>query len=304
MAPAERGSRLLVSELSNMAHCHVCEICHGNRVSLIYVMSRFDIYRCLTCSHLFSDIKVRHEAYRQDYYLKSHKEYFERPDQKLYRRLHHFIRKHQPEIRHPKLLDIGTGIGSLPRYFEAQGYESWGIDTSEDSINYGGKVLKIARLEAVSVDDFKPACLFNVATAVYVIEHVRQPIQFLQATARLLEQNGLLICLTVNSASFFFSIAEMLYRVSGGRFLSPLERLCEVHHLHHFNERSLNWALDQSGFVIVERFSMNLPLSSLTVSPLQRLILGVLYSLSPVFNSYFLQGVVCIKKGVKSGSHG
>ena len=271
-----------------------CPICSSHGVRVAYSLPRFDLLLCPHCTHLFSHLKVEPESYQADYFLESNSDHWDNPEEILFDQLDSLIQKYMPNQREGlRTLDVGTATGYLPRHFGALGYESWGIDVSEEATRYGTQELNIPRLQAGKIEDFRPAEPFPVITNIYVIEHIPDPVPFLEGIRRSLSDNGIFICMTVDSNSMIFGLAKFLYRVSGGRSFAALERICEVHHLNHFNRKSLDHALDRAGFEIIHRFSQNLPLRTLTLRPLQRLAVTALYGLSPLLDSWFLQGVVC-----------
>ena len=278
-----------------------CPICLGDSASPAYKFPRFDLLICPQCSHLFSILKVAPEAYEAEYFLEANKEHWENPEEQLFDELDALIQKHKPIPREElRTLDVGTATGYLPRHFGALGYESWGVDISEEAIQHGTQQLNIPRLQAANIEIYVPEQPFPVVTNNYVLEHVTDPVPFLKGIRRSLSDDGIFICTTVDSNSLIFKVSKFLYRITGGRAYAPLERICEVHHLNHFTRESLELALNTAGFEIVERFNHNLPLRTLTLRPLQRVAVAVLYGLSPILDSWFAQGVVCRPK--ESGS--
>lgn len=275
----------------------VCPICSSRGARADYSLPRFDLLVCPHCTHLFSRLKVEPEAYEADYFLESNTEHWDNPEEVLFDQLDSLIQKYMPKPREElRTLDVGTAIGYLPRHFGALGYESCGVDVSEEAIRHGTEQLNIPRLQAALIENYSAAEPFPVITNIYVIEHVPDPVPFLEGIRRNLSDDGIFICMTVDSNSMIFALSKFIYRVSGGRSFSALERICEVHHLNHFNRQSLAHALDRAGFETIHRFNQNLPLPTLTLRPMQRLAVAILYKLSPLFNSWFLQGVVCRSK--------
>jgi len=257
-------------------------------------LPRFDLLRCANCTHLFSRLKVASESYGAEYFLESNAEHWDNPDIALFDQLDATFREYYPgDVKGLRSLDVGAATGYLTRRFGELGYESWGIDISEEAVRHGTEVLGIPRLVAAHLEEFNPVTPFPIITSLYVIEHVPNPVEFLRNVRRILSDEGVFICMTVDSSSIFFRWAEAIYHLSRGYSYAAIERVCEVHHLHHFNRQSLERALRQQGFEIVHRFKRNLPLNSVTLSPLQKLAVGGMYALSPVLDSWFLQGVVC-----------
>ena len=274
-----------------------CKLCLTPRAKLAFKTPRFDLLVCSECRHLFSYVKVHPEHYEGDYFFDKQKEYFTHPDIKLFDYMHQLVFQCRPNLKSKlTMLDAGTAIGVLPQHFNSMGYQSFGIDISQDAILYGAEKLSIPRLEAIAIQNFKPNFLFNVIICNNVIEHVEDPNSFFREVRRLLADEGLFLCITVNSDSLIFALAKWIYQATRGVCFQFLERVCEVHHLHHFNERSLEKSLENSGFRVIKRFGWNLPTNSISVTPIQKFIISFLYQISKLTNSYFLQGVVCVKK--------
>jgi 2-polyprenyl-3-methyl-5-hydroxy-6-metoxy-1,4-benzoquinol methylase len=277
-----------------------CPICSTQNAREAYALPRFNLLVCANCTHLFSNLKVEPESYDADYFLESNTEHWDNPEETLFNRLDSIIQTYKPDERgNLRTLDVGTATGYLPRHFGALGYESCGLDISEEAVRYGTETLNIPRLQGADIENYIPEQPFPVITNIYVIEHVPDPVPFLEGIGRSLADDGIFICMTVDSDSLIFTLAKFLYRATGGRCFAPLERICEVHHLNHFNRKSLEHALDKAGFETIHRFHQNLPLRTLTLGRLQRLAVAVLYGISPLINSWFLQGVVCRRKQVQ-----
>jgi 2-polyprenyl-3-methyl-5-hydroxy-6-metoxy-1,4-benzoquinol methylase len=271
-----------------------CQICSTPGAYVEMSLPRFDLLRCPTCTHFFSRLKVAAEAYGAEYFLESNFDHWENPEIPLFDELHAMICRFYPgDVKGLRSLDVGAAIGYLPRRFGELGYESWGIDISEEAVHYGTEELKIPRLRATQLEHFTPDAPFPVITSLYVIEHVTDPMGFLENIRRILSDDGIFICMTVNSNSLFYRLAGALFHATGGRSYKAIERICEVHHLHHFNGPSLERALGHTGFEVIHRFNRNLPLRTLTLNPIQRAAVAAMYGLSPLLDSWFLQGVVC-----------
>lgn len=274
-----------------------CQICGSDQIRVAYEMNKFDLLKCSKCGHLFSFVKEKQEDYKGHYFFGDKKEYFEHPDERLYSKLHRLIQKyHSAQKKIYRLLDVGTGVGALPKHFDQLGYDGYGIDISEEAIRYGKEELKTPNLTATPIESYYPDTKFDVVICNNVIEHVPDPVNLAKNIYRLLSDDGLFLCVTVDSKSPIFYLSEKLFQLSKGTFRGPLERVCDVHHLHHFNQSSLEYVLKVSGFETRSRFGWDLPLESILLTPLQKIAVSAAYGVSAVINSHFLQGVVCVKR--------
>jgi len=65
-----------------------CSICRDNGKAIL-MESRLNIYRCNSCLHTFTDApKERQEKYDDDYFLKTHKAWFNNPNYGLFDFIH------------------------------------------------------------------------------------------------------------------------------------------------------------------------------------------------------------------------
>jgi hypothetical protein len=82
-------------------------------------------------------------------------------------------------------LDEGAGLGLLVRLLRDSGYEAWGHDPYA--------------LPIVAEPYILPTCpdgTFQLVTAIEVIEHTQQPVEFVQSLATRLDRRGVLILTT------------------------------------------------------------------------------------------------------------
>lgn len=119
-----------------------------------------------------------------------------------------------------RLLDIGSGDGSLVAYSAAKGLEARGIDIG-DGVDFERDRLPCA-------DDS-----YDIATMFSVIEHLRDPANILAEAKRVLNSRGVLVIVTPN-----------IDRAKSQFWDDPT-------HKHPYNPRSLSRLLEMSGFETV-----------------------------------------------------
>jgi SAM-dependent methyltransferase len=129
-------------------------------------------------------------------------------------------------------LDYGCGTGGLVRYAGRRGHDAVGFEPSPFAAR-----LPQHGIPLIAGDELSDAAgIFDVVTAIEVIEHVLDPMDELRRMRALLRPGGLLFMTTGNAAPY----AE---RLTKWRYVIP-----EIH-LSYFEPRTLERALDQTGFV-------------------------------------------------------
>ena len=123
-------------------------------------------------------------------------------------------------------------------------------------------------LHQLALEDFAPAHgdQFDVAFAVFVLEHVADPVAFTDAAARVLKPGGVFLALTLNRWHYFGSATWMVSRLGLDEWL--LRRLRDprlVEEYHFRTEYRLNTVrcisrhLERAGFADIEFRMWDLP---------------------------------------------
>lgn len=147
-----------------------------------------------------------------------------------------------------RFLDVGCGAGQLVQDMLARGYDAYGTDTSVSLAEVLPEQIR-SRVTLKDLSDCEyPAQLFDLIMLSDVLEHVRQPRQFLQTIHRLLKNNG---CLVVSVPNWHDPEA----RVFGRRYWHNLDA---PRHLWHFTPATLERLVQRSGFTIDNQFSLGM----------------------------------------------
>jgi ubiquinone/menaquinone biosynthesis C-methylase UbiE len=163
------------------------------------------------------------------------------------------IERFCPEKGH--LLDIGTGTGEFLDVATRHGFIAHGIEPSGRAIEKAlkkGHVIK-GRFEDLTLQEN----FFNVVTMWSVLEHVPQPVNFLQKAHNLLKENGLLALRVPLSSSLINILCILTYKISGHLISKPLIQFYQLdwqsQHFFLFTEFSLFLLLKKTGFQPVWR---------------------------------------------------
>ena len=154
----------------------------------------FSLYECLKCDVQFW---VPFKNPGPEWYKFRKKDKKEKPI--LYRGYHKkFLKLYSAFLPGAKVLDIGCGRGELLNELQKLGCDCWGVDFDESVIkvakNYFGlKNVFVADLNSffdVNVAEFPK---FDIITFFEVLEHLDNPLYFIEGVIRMLKPNGKLV---------------------------------------------------------------------------------------------------------------
>ncbi len=157
-----------------------------------------------------------------------------------------------------KVLDVGCGTGALLDKLKDRSEELWGLDVSEEALNFcrmrGHKNLVLADATKTGLlSDY-----FDVITAIGVIEHIKDDKAFINEMRRILKPGGVIIILT-SSFPFLWSIHDVANE-----------------HIKRYYLREFKSEMGEGGFSTIRISHMNfflfLPIA--TVLLLHRLVFG------------------------------
>jgi 2-polyprenyl-3-methyl-5-hydroxy-6-metoxy-1,4-benzoquinol methylase len=233
-----------------------CPVCQGES-RLAARHPEADLYRCPSCDHCFSDVTSigEQEEYGPDYYLETHRNWFNNPDLSLFRKLHRIIAEFNPAA---DVLDVGCGNGNLLKYIHehSPSMRLTGIDICSLPTLPG---IELIRGDAFAMDLGRQ---FDAVISLAVIEHVADVRTFVEKLRGLCKPGGLVMILTVNDRSLTYGLARLLhgFGVSGA-----FNRLYSRHHLNHFNLQSLRRLLTDQGLEVIRTIRHHSPLAAIDV---------------------------------------
>ncbi|WP_337098683.1 class I SAM-dependent methyltransferase [Paenibacillus sp. YIM B09110] len=147
------------------------------------------------------------------------------------------------------LLEIGSGTGEFALTAGNAGWQVTGIEPSSISCLYAkekyGVTLRNGMWDPVICRDLEP---FDAIAFWHVLEHIRDPLDFLTGLRDYIKPGGMLYFSIPNKNSFTnetYGPASPLYT--------------ERDHLYHYSSRSLRLTLGLAGYSVVSLFSRQLP---------------------------------------------
>jgi 2-polyprenyl-3-methyl-5-hydroxy-6-metoxy-1,4-benzoquinol methylase len=136
----------------------------------------------------------------------------------------------------PRVLDIGCATGALLEKLAQRNWQTTGVEISLPQAEYARRERNLdIRTETLEKNHF-PDSSFDVVLASHVIEHVNNPLSFVQEVHRILKKDGCFYVTTPNINSF----QAFLF---GSRWRSAI-----FDHLYLFSVKTLSAMLVKAGF--------------------------------------------------------
>jgi 2-polyprenyl-3-methyl-5-hydroxy-6-metoxy-1,4-benzoquinol methylase len=206
------------------------------------------IVKCRECGLQYVNPRWRLEPGMASYSTTHEQEYFAQTYAVRSRAYSHLVRRFSPWLGREAhtLLDVGSGDGVLLEVAQDYGLKVLGLETSQALIVESRK-----RLGDQAVGSFEiaalPAKQFDVVTLINVIEHLRKPRPMLEAVARVLVPDGIVVLHAPNAGG-------LPARLHGSKWhqVEPLE------HLYYFTARTLGLLLRETGFEPIGRFNISI----------------------------------------------
>lgn len=147
-----------------------------------------------------------------------------------------------------RLLDLGSGEGSFLMKVRQSFEEVYGVDISERAVELSQKQGIHTKKANLNNDPIPfPDNYFDVVVALDVIEHVFDPIRFLQEIHRVLADGGYAIISTPNIRKIQ-RIASLIMGHFPRTSYDPVG--FDGGHLHYFTSKDLTQLVEQNGFTV------------------------------------------------------
>jgi 2-polyprenyl-3-methyl-5-hydroxy-6-metoxy-1,4-benzoquinol methylase len=147
-----------------------------------------------------------------------------------------------------RVLDVGCSSGYLARPLVERGCTVIGIERDPNAAEAAGDVCEDVLVGDVEVMDLPfESGSFDTVLCGDLIEHLRDPEQFLVRARRVLQPGGRLVLSTPNVANWTIRLSLL-----GGRWRYTERGILDRTHLHLFTRKSLVEMLDRAGYRVVE----------------------------------------------------
>ena len=153
-----------------------------------------------------------------------------------------------PQLRAPKILDIGCGTGNLLNYFREKGWYIQGVEPSQnfaEELEYN-KIPNIPRLfNEITISEWDDLGTFDVINMSMFLEHVLDPLSIINTVASLLNPGGIL---TIESPNDFNPLQMSIVETQD----LPMWWITSLH-INYFDFESLEALVKRAGLKPVTR---------------------------------------------------
>jgi len=224
------------------AAARACPLCSGRRGRRIWSEGGYHYLRCAACGAVWVDIAqdvyaaLRHNVWDEEFVDAQTEDFYGRARDRAHRE---FLRRLGP---HPKrLLDVGCGLGYFAARAHEAGWDVRGCDTSQAWVRatnerVGARVASVGELNTAVAPEER----FELITAWDVIEHVHDPVAFLEGLASHLAPGGMIFLRTPN-------LAYVLPLYGFRRLLGGDVELGPTNHVVYFTATTMSDALARAG---------------------------------------------------------
>jgi SAM-dependent methyltransferase len=187
-----------------------CPICGSSNFLYAFINHGYPINQCADCQLLFRNPQppddVLDEIYSHEYFLGERTAEGERRVGEMKRATARLYLRQLFEYagtRPKTLLEIGCGTGDLLVEAQALGVDVVGVDVSSHAAAVANERLGRAAVMAGKLDEVDlPAASFDACVLSDVVEHDREPVQFLRRVRQLLKPGGVLFLATPSVESW------------------------------------------------------------------------------------------------------
>lgn len=226
----------------------LCPICHSENIQTFYKYDNFTLLHCQKCDLIFRE---DYHSVTKDLITEVYDENWITMREKYTKNIfleHASFNITLLNIFTPKkgeLLEIGAGTGEFLYLAQAAGWNVTGFEPSLPTCSYVQEKYNIKLINSLwDKSKLTDDCMFDIITFWHVLEHLAQPLQFLEEVASVLSPQGLIFFSIPNKNSF----TNKIYGYSSPLYL-------EADHLFHYSLKSLITLIKQTPLEALALFS-------------------------------------------------
>lgn len=177
---------------------HTCIICSSENTELTTQIARdvesLKLIKCKNCLHTFQPLEDYKDIYTTGEFTKVARSEANTPTVEKIKSLDKTALKRVEYYREflknfKNTLEVGSSIGSFISLLKLKGINAQGIEPDVDYANYS-KVQYGFEQKAVLLEDYKPNEKYDSICSFHVLEHVKDPHQFIQGVSNLMTDDG------------------------------------------------------------------------------------------------------------------
>ena len=226
-----------------------CPLCSNSDYKILFIKNGLDFVRCKECSFVYVNPRLKEDKILEGYSDSEHAE-SNRIWKKvlLNNRQHSFNdsaysflldRLKEKKPNGGKLLDVGCSIGHFMEMAQEYGYSTEGVELEPEARKEAEKKGFIVHDSLLENIQF-PEGSFDVVSLLGLIEHLPNPVNFMEEVNRILSKNGAVVFNGVpNINSLIVMSLQEKARTFNGR-----------NHLGYYTIDTLSYLLDITGFDI------------------------------------------------------
>lgn len=228
----------LTNEITEDIRCCVCGNTDPNQFNLIYRRENFDVTECNTCGFYFIPPyyrkKIEYQQYKNEAVtqaIRSGNNWIKIQRHKLRFKL---IQKYQPS---GDLFDLGAGWGHFMLAGNELGYNTYGIEISEQPYLYCKNDLKlnVDHVDFFKMDETKK---FDVITLWDVLEHIDKADTFIDKCTKLNKPGSYLVLQVPQIDSYFAKRHKDQWKMMG------------LDHVNYFSKKTITKLLSAHGYEV------------------------------------------------------
>lgn len=152
-----------------------------------------------------------------------------------------------------RVLDVGSGLCVFPAELKDRGFQCYCIDPDAAAIEHALKNVKVEGAHVGTLDDFESEQKFDLISFNKVLEHIKEPVQYLKKTRSFLTSQG----------TVYVELPDGDGALEHGDAVDRQEFYIE--HFTAFNKASLAFLAQRAGFDCLEVESIHEPSGKFTV---------------------------------------
>ena len=180
-----------------------CSACLSSKISDVFDYKEMSFSQCIDCRFLFMNPMIDHESIASFYKEYAGTASYTKKEDKKIRRARGRMRRLKRVVPGGVFLDVGCNAGFVVEAARKVGFKAYGIDLSEEAIQYGQTAFPENTFMTLPIEDAAenlPKC--DLIYCSEVIEHVLELDSFVEHLSSLMKPGGYLYLTTPDAGDW------------------------------------------------------------------------------------------------------